>query len=48
MPRRAGDIDAFWANPEKAEKELGFKVKIGIEEMCRDSWNWQNNNPNGY
>ncbi len=48
MPRRAGDIDAFWANPEKAEKGLGFKVKMGIKEMCRDSWNWQKNNPDGY
>lgn len=48
MPRRAGDIDVFWADPSKAEKELDFKVTKGIEEMCRDSWNWQKNNPNGY
>jgi len=48
LPRRAGDIDAFWADPSKAEAELGFKVSMGINEMCRDSWNWQKNNPNGY
>ena len=48
MPRRAGDIDSFYADPTKAEKELGFKVTKGIDEMCRDSWNWQKNNPNGY
>ena len=48
MPRRAGDIDAFWADAKKAEKELDFKVTMGIEEMCRDSWNWQKHNPNGY
>jgi len=48
MPRRAGDIASFYANPQKAEKELDFKVKRGIDEMCRDSWNWQKNNPSGY
>ncbi|MEX1378007.1 MAG: UDP-glucose 4-epimerase GalE [Eubacteriales bacterium] len=48
MPRRAGDIDAFWADTKKAEKELNFKVTMDIEDMCRDSWNWQKNNPNGY
>ena len=48
MSRRPGDIATSYADPSKAEKELNFKVKIGIEEMCRDSWNWQKNNPNGY
>ena len=47
-PRRSGDIAANYANAEKAEKELGWKAEFGIEEMCRDSWNWQKNNPNGY
>lgn len=48
MPRRAGDIATCYCNPAKAEKELGWKAQFGIEEMCRDSWNWQRNNPNGY
>ncbi len=47
-PRRPGDIAANYANAEKAERELGWKAEFGIEEMCRDSWNWQKNNPNGY
>ncbi len=47
-PRRAGDIAACYADPSKAEKELGWKAEYGIEEMCRDQWNWQKNNPNGY
>ncbi len=47
-PRRAGDIATCYCNPAKAEKELGWKAQYGLEEMCRDSWNWQRNNPNGY
>ncbi len=47
-PRREGDIATCYANPSKAEKELGWKAKYGIEEMCEDSWRWQSNNPNGY
>lgn len=47
-PRRAGDIATCYCNPEKAERELGWKAIYGIEEMCRDSWNFQRNNPNGY
>ena len=46
--RRAGDVPAVYADPSKAERELGWKAEYGIEEMCRDSWNWQKNNPNGY
>lgn len=46
--RRPGDIDECYASPEKAFKELGWKAQRGIEEMCRDSWNWQKSNPNGY
>ena len=46
--RRPGDIAACYSNPEKAEKELGWKAKYGIDEMCEDSWRWQSNNPNGY
>lgn len=47
-PRRPGDIATCYSNPEKAFRELGWKADYGIEEMCRDSWNWQKNNPDGY
>lgn len=48
MPRRAGDIATCYSNPAKAKNELGWEAQFGIDEMCRDSWNWQKNNPNGY
>lgn len=48
MPRRAGDIATCYSAPDKAAKELGWKAQYGIEEMCRDSWNWQKKNPNGF
>ena len=47
-PRRAGDIATCYCNPTKAKIELGWEAKYGIEEMVRDSWNWQKNNPEGY
>lgn len=47
-PRRSGDIDENYSNPTKALNELGWKAKYGIDDMCRDSWNWQRNNPFGY
>ena len=47
-PRRAGDVTANWADCTKARLELGWEAKYGIAEMCRDSWNWQSHNPNGY
>ena len=47
-PRRPGDIATCYCNPAKAKVELGWEAKYGIDEMCRDSWNWQKNNPNGY
>lgn len=47
-PRRPGDIATCYCNPAKAKAELGWEASYGIEEMCRDSWNWQKNNPNGY
>ena len=46
--RRAGDIAASWADASLAEKELGWKAELGIDEMCRDTWNWQSRNPEGY
>lgn len=47
-PRRAGDIATCYCNPAKAKAELGWEAKYGIEDMCRDSWNFQKNNPKGY
>lgn len=47
-PRRAGDIATCYCNPAKAKAELGWEAQFGIEDMCRDSWNFQKNNPNGY
>ena len=46
--RRAGDLPEFWADSEKAKTQLGWTAKKTLEDMCRDSWNWQKNNPNGY
>lgn len=46
--RRPGDIAECYCNPQKIEKELGWKAENDLEDMCRDSWNWQKNNPNGY
>ncbi|MCI8327374.1 MAG: UDP-glucose 4-epimerase GalE [Lachnospiraceae bacterium] len=46
--RRAGDIAACYSDASKAEAELGWRAEYGILEMCRDSWNWQKKNPNGY
>lgn len=47
-PRREGDVPQCYSNAKKAERELGWKAKYGILEMCRDYWNWQKKNPNGY
>ena len=46
--RRPGDIDACYANPTKAREELGFVAKKTLEDMCRDTWRWQTQNPNGF
>jgi UDP-glucose 4-epimerase len=48
VDRRAGDIAACYADPTLAEKELGWAAELGLEEMCRDAWNWQLKNPDGY
>ncbi len=47
-PRRAGDIATCYCDPSKAKRELGWEAQYGIDEMCADSWNWQQKNPNGY
>ncbi len=48
VDRRLGDIDECYANPTKAYEVLGWRAENNIEDMCRDSYNWQINNPNGY
>jgi UDP-glucose 4-epimerase len=41
-PRRPGDIAICYANPKKAQDELGWKADLGIDDMCKDSWNYIN------
>ncbi|WP_293008299.1 UDP-glucose 4-epimerase GalE [Nitrosomonas sp.] len=47
-PRRPGDIASCYANPDRAYELLGWRAKLGLDEMCASSWHWQNTNPNGY
>lgn len=46
--RRAGDLAECYANADKALNVLGWKTEKTLDDMCRDSWNWQKQNPNGY
>lgn len=46
--RREGDLAECWADADKAERVLGWKAERGIVEMCKDTWIWQKNNPDGY
>ena len=46
--RRPGDLGMVYASPEKSAEVLGWKAKFGLDEMCRDTWNWQSKNPMGY
>ncbi|WP_044749170.1 UDP-glucose 4-epimerase GalE [Bacillus alveayuensis] len=48
VERRPGDVAICYADPTKAKEELGWVAERGIEDMCRDAWRWQSNNPNGY
>lgn len=47
-PRRAGDVASNYADCAKAKEMLGWQAQYGIADMCRDGWNWQSHNPNGY
>jgi len=47
-PRRNGDLPEYFADPTKASKELGWETQKSIEDMCKDTWNWQSKNPDGY
>lgn len=46
--RRPGDIAICYADPTKAFNKLGWKAEKNLEDMCRDAWRWQKNNPDGY
>ena len=46
--RRPGDIAVSYADPSKAQRELGWQTQRGIDEICADAWRWQSNNPMGY
>ena len=46
--RRPGDLGMVYASPEKSANVLGWKAQFGLDEMCRDTWNWQSKNPMGY
>ena len=47
-PRRPGDIATCYADPTKSREVLGWTAQHTLADMCRDSWNWQKNNPMGY
>jgi UDP-glucose 4-epimerase len=47
-PRRPGDIAESYADPSRAEAELGWRAERGIDQMCADTWRWQSQNPDGY
>jgi UDP-glucose 4-epimerase len=47
-PRRAGDVPTSYTDPSLAERELGWKAELTIEDICRDAWQWQEDNPTGY
>jgi len=48
IARRPGDVAICYADATKAKEELGWTAQKTLADMCRDSWNWQKNNPNGY
>jgi UDP-glucose 4-epimerase len=48
VERRAGDLPAFWANADKADKVLNWQAKRTLVETMEDAWRWQSKNPNGY
>ncbi len=48
VDRRPGDLDAVFSDPSKAKAELNWEAKKTLDDMCRDSYRWQHQNPNGY
>ena len=47
-PRRKGDVAELWADTQKAQQQLGWRAQRDIDTMCKDAWNWQSANPQGY
>ena len=47
-PRRPGDLATVYSSPDKSAELLGWKAEYNLEDMCRDTWNWQSHNPMGY
>lgn len=47
-PRRPGDVAIYYADPTLAKSLLGWQAELGLEQMCRDAWRWQQNNPQGF
>jgi UDP-glucose 4-epimerase len=47
-PRRPGDIAASYADPSRAQRELGWRAERSVQDMCADTWRWQQANPQGY
>ena len=48
VDRRAGDLAAYWAEPTYAQQELGWHAIYDLDQICCDSWRWQQMNPSGY
>ena len=48
VERRPGDVATCYSDPKKAKELLNWEAKFGVEDMCRDTWNWQSKNPQGY
>ena len=47
VERRSGDLAAYWADPEKAKRALSWRAEKTVEDICRDAWRWQSQNPRG-
>jgi UDP-glucose 4-epimerase len=48
LPRREGDLSAFWANSSKSSEKMSWKPERNIKKICEDTWRWHKLNPNGY
>ncbi|OHC70100.1 MAG: UDP-glucose 4-epimerase GalE [Rhodocyclales bacterium RIFCSPLOWO2_02_FULL_63_24] len=48
VARRPGDVPAYWGDPALAARQLGWAARRTLDDMCRDSWNWQSRNPQGF
>ena len=48
VARRAGDVPAYWGDPSLARQRLGWTARRTLDDMCRDAWNWQRSNPQGF